>query len=203
MKPVLVNVGIGNIESVERALHFLGLSYRTINEPSGLEDATHVILPGVGAFRSGMERLHAHGMVEPLRRLAAEGSARLLGVCLGMQLLGLHSEEGDCEGLGVLPFRVTALQAAPEAGIKVPHVGFSEVEGYDPVGFFTDLPDRADFYFTHSFAMQADGLAGNFGYCVHGTRFVAAFECGRIFGAQFHPEKSQANGLRLLKNFFG
>lgn len=202
MKPVLVNVGLGNIESVEKALRFLGIRYETATDAQGLAEATHVILPGVGAFRAGMSALQAYGVVEPLRRLGRDGAAKILGICLGMQLLGEHSEEGDCAGLGLLPFRVEAMKPQPELGIKVPHVGFSSVEGYQSNGLFSELPECADFYFTHSYAIRTAQFSANMGYCTHGDRFVAAFESGLISGAQFHPEKSQANGLRLLRNFF-
>jgi len=202
VRAALVNVGIGNIDSVERALRYLGVPYHTISDPVALSAATHVVLPGVGAYRAGMEALRAHGLVEPLRELAEAGNTRIIGVCLGMQLLGTYSEEGDCEGLGLLPFRVERMQADPAAGLKVPHVGYASVQGYRPEGLFAGFGERADFYFTHSYAVRDVGAPCNPGLCVHGEPFVAAFDAGSICGAQFHPEKSQDNGLRLLKNFF-
>jgi imidazole glycerol-phosphate synthase subunit HisH len=202
VRAALVNVGIGNIDSVERALRHLGVPYHTVADPVALAAATHVVLPGVGAFRAGMEALHAHGLVEPLRGLGGAGACRILGVCLGMQLLGAHSEEGDCEGLGLLPFRVRRMQANPAAGVKVPHVGFSLVQGHDPSGLFADLDANADFYFTHSYAVRDVGVPCNRATCHHGEPFAAAFDTGTVCAVQFHPEKSQANGLRLLRNFF-
>lgn len=203
MRVSVVNVGIGNIDSVERALRYLGVPYETGSDPSLLAASTHVLLPGVGAFRAGMEALGAYGLIEPIRKLGQNSSGiRLLGVCLGMQLLGTYSEEGDCEGLGLLPYRVTRMPADPVNGIKVPHVGFSTIEGYQTNGLFADLGDRSDFYFTHSYAVHDVGVSCNQAICQHGVPFIAAFDTGSIFGAQFHPEKSQANGLRMLKNFF-
>lgn len=201
MKIALINVGIGNIESVERALHFLGAPFENAHDEAALATATHIILPGVGAFGAGMAALRAHDLVEPLRRIARDRRSRVLGICLGMQLLGEFSEEGQCEGLGLLPFRVEGLAAVPEKGIKVPHVGFSAVEGFEPAGLFSGLSTHADFYFTHSYALLNHQFEANFGFCQHGERFIAAFESGAICGAQFHPEKSQSNGLKLLRNF--
>ncbi len=203
MRASVVNVGIGNIDSVERALRYLGVPYDTVSDPSSLAGATHVLLPGVGAFRAGMDALKAHGLVEPLRELGqgADGG-RILGVCLGMQLLGTYSEEGECEGLGLLPYRVTRMQADPAVGVKVPHVGFASVYGYESNGLFAGLNERSDFYFTHSYAVHDVGVPCNKALCSHGEPFIAAFDTGSICGAQFHPEKSQANGLQLLRNFF-
>lgn len=202
MRAVLINVGIGNIDSVERALQFLSVPHDTISSPEGLQGATHVVLPGVGAFRAGMQALHSHGMVEPLREVARQRSARLFGVCLGMQLLGERSEEGGCEGLGVLPFRVEKLEADPARGIKVPHVGFATVRDYAATGLFEGLHESSDFYFTHSYALKSLPVEANKAIATHGETFVAAFDAGAVCGAQFHPEKSQSNGLRLLGNFF-
>jgi glutamine amidotransferase len=203
MRVSVINVGIGNIDSVERALRYLGVPYDTVSDASSLTAATHLLLPGVGAFRAGMEALQAHGLVEPLRKLgqATDGS-RILGICLGMQLLGKYSEEGDCQGLGLLPYRVTRMRADPAVGVKVPHVGFSPVRGYTSSGLFAGLSDTSDFYFTHSYAVNDVGVPCNRAMCRHGDSFIAAFDAGSVCGAQFHPEKSQANGLRFLKNFF-
>lgn len=198
----VVNVGIGNIDSVVRALRYLGVPYEMVSHPSSLSVATHVLIPGVGAYRAGMDALNAHGLVEPLRMLGGRAGTRILGVCLGMQLLGVYSDEGECEGLGLLPFRVARMRADPDVGIKVPHVGFASIQGYQSSGIFADLSKSADFYFTHSYAVRDVGVPCNKAVCHHGDPFVAAFDAGSICGAQFHPEKSQANGLRLLKNFF-
>ncbi len=203
MRASVINVGIGNIDSVERAIRYLGIPYDIVSDPSSLAVATHVLLPGVGAFRAGMEALQAHGLVEPLRKLgqATDGS-RILGICLGMQLLGTYSEEGDCEGLGLLPYRVTRMRADPGVGVKVPHVGFAPVRGYTSSGLFAGLSEPSDFYFTHSYAVHDVGVPCNRAICRHGDLFTAAFDAGSVCGAQFHPEKSQNNGLRLLQNFF-
>lgn len=198
----LIDVGIGNIDSVAAVLRFLGMEIRFVSSSDDLSGATHVILPGVGAFRAGMAALDAHGLVEPLRRIGQTGRVHLMGICLGMQLLGEHSEEGDCKGLGILPFKVQRIQQVATETIKVPHVGFTTVRGYDPVGLFDGLGEGADFYFTHSYAVHALGIDANIGTVCYGHDLVAAFDAGSVCGAQFHPEKSQSNGLLMLKNFF-
>lgn len=202
MRVALVNVGIGNIDSVERALNYLGVPYKIVSNAASLEDSSHIVLPGVGAFRAGMDALYKHDLVGSICSIAKAGDVRILGICLGMQLMGAYSEEGDCEGLGLLPYSVTRLSADSFAGIKVPHVGFSPVYAYETTGLFSGLGDRSDFYFTHSYALRDVGVPCNHALCVHGQSFVAAFDAGSLSGVQFHPEKSQANGLRLLKNFF-
>lgn len=199
----IIDAGIGNIDSVAAALRYLGVEPKLVSTAEGLNGVRHVVLPGVGAFRAGMAALEAHGLVEPLRARARDAKTRLLGICLGMQLLGEHSEEGDCPGLGIIPFQVQRIRATDAAGgtIKVPHVGFSTIYGYRPTGLFAGLEARADFYFTHSFAARQVSDDANVGHTLYGEELVAAFEVGRICGAQFHPEKSQSNGLQLFKNF--
>ena len=202
-RAALVNVGIGNIESVERALDFVGVNYVSVSSPAELAGSDTIILPGVGAFRSGMAALDAHNMVEPIREIARKGSARIFGICLGMQLLGTHSEEGDCEGLSLLSFSTRRIRPAGNVVLKVPHVGFATVDSYEDTGLFAGLPPHADFYFTHSYAVD-DAIDGaNMAWTRDSLRVVAAFDAGNVCGAQFHPEKSQSNGLRILKNFFG
>jgi glutamine amidotransferase len=197
----IVDVGVGNIDSVAAALRYLGVEPELVSSPDRLAHLTHLVLPGVGAYRAGMAALDRHGLVAPLRSLAAAGKVRILGICLGMQLLGVHSEEGDCEGLGLMPFPVRRLKGDAGMGLKVPHVGFSLVEGYRPEGLFAGLGQNANFYFTHSFAARDVGEPANAGFVHYGEGLLAAFDAGHICGAQFHPEKSQSNGLQLFKNF--
>jgi imidazole glycerol-phosphate synthase subunit HisH len=201
-RTALVNVGIGNIESVERALNFIGVDYESVSDPDGLHGADTILLPGVGAFKAGMAALDAHNMVEPIRAAAKSGRARLFGICLGMQLLGTYSEEGDCEGLCVVPFSTRRIRPFGTNALKIPHVGFATVHGYHGTGLFAGLPPQADFYFTHSYGVEDAIDDANIAWTRDGLRVVGAFDAGRVCGAQFHPEKSQSNGLRILKNYF-
>lgn len=200
----VIDAGIGNIDSVASALRYLGLDFGLVSTGADLAGMTHIILPGVGAFRAGMAALEAHGLVAPIRAAAASGDLHILGICLGMQLLGEYSDEGDCTGLGIIPFDVHRIPQTTSdgGGIKVPHVGFSTVTGYREAGLFAGLGESADFYFTHSFAVRTMRCAANTARVHYGTDLIAAFEAGLICGAQFHPEKSQANGLQLFRNFF-
>lgn len=205
MKAAVLDVGIGNIKSVVAALDFLGVERMIASKASALEDATHLVLPGVGSFAAGMRALEQAEMVDAIREFALEKKGHVLGICLGMQLLAAHSEEGNCAGLGLLPANIELLASATPSGVpvKVPHVGFSALHGFQAVGLFDRLPEHPDFYFTHSYALkETDQSVGNFAFCEHGETFIAAFQIGRLCGAQFHPEKSQTNGLRFLKNYF-
>ena len=201
MQVLVIDLGIGNIRSLTSALSFLGASHVVSGEASALAQATHAILPGVGAFDAAMEAIGERSMMAPLRDDASERGMPLLGVCLGMQLLCEGSDEGSLPGLGLAPGRCIRLEPDPSIGRKVPHVGFSQVDGYQEEGLFNELGSRSDFYFTHSYALPALEDGSNVGLCGHGKPFVAAFQSGKICGAQFHPEKSQSAGLRLLSNF--
>lgn len=204
MDVAVVDVGIGNIKSVLAALDFLGVDCRTVSDAAALAAATHVILPGVGAFDAGMRALRSAGMVEPIRAASIEHGKPMLGICLGMQLLAAHSEEGDCAGLGLVSARIERMPAsAPgQEAVKVPHVGFASLYGFDARGLFSNLCAEPDFYFTHSYAlMDLQEPTANIARCRNGVEFAAAFQIGNLCGAQFHPEKSQTNGLGLLRNF--
>jgi glutamine amidotransferase len=196
---VVLDMGTANIFSLASALRFLGASFEVTADPERLAAATHVILPGVGAFDPASRQLRAQGLLDPLRRFALVERRPVLGVCLGMQLLFEGSAEGDCEGTALLPGRLVRLEA--NGAYRVPHVGFAEVTGFTPTGLFDGLGPAAMFYFTHSFAMRERVPQTNAALCAHSEPFVAAVQRENICGVQFHPEKSQANGLRLLLNF--
>ena len=190
-----------NIRSLTSALTYLGAPHVVTREPDALETATHVVLPGVGAFDTAMRVMASLALVDPLRTHAIRQRRPLLGVCLGMQLLCECSEEGSLPGLGLMPGRFVKLFSSPGSRRKVPHVGFSPVYGYCETGLFKGLGQRAHFYFTHSYALAALDGDCNIALCDHTQSFVAAFQRSNICGAQFHPEKSQSAGLRLISNF--
>ena len=190
---VVVDAGGANLGSVCYALERLGVRPEVIDAPTGLEGAGRVILPGVGAAPEAMRRLHAQGLVEPLRALQVP----LLGICLGMQLLYERSEEGDVECLGLLPGVVRHLAAAP--GIRVPHMGWNGLRAIRPSPLLEGVADGASAYFVHSYAapVTADTVAAS----DHGGQFSAVVRRDRRCGAQFHPERSAATGARILRNF--
>jgi glutamine amidotransferase len=196
----LVCAAGGNVGSVRHALRHLGLAVRDLTRPEELAACDRVILPGVGRFATVMDRLRTGGLHEAI--LAHVRADRpLLGICAGMQVLAETGDEGGpTAGLGLIPGHVRRL---PEAGVPIPHVGWNRV---DPAGsgpLFGGDPAPRDFYFVHAWAIEPDDPADVAGTCVHGRRFVAAVTRGPVMGVQFHPEKSQRDGLALLARFAG
>lgn len=198
---VIVDYGMGNIFSIQSALKYLGVETKLSHFAEDILHAQQIVLPGVGSFRRAMENLKTVGLDETLRKAALEHKIPLLGICLGMQLLGLSStEDGFTKGLSLIEAPVERFSLEnPE--IKVPHVGFNTVTTNPNNVLFKNLPRETDFYFTHSFYMNCDSNSHVSATCFHGNTFAAAVEKENIFGAQFHPEKSQSNGLTVLKNF--
>lgn len=189
----VIDAGGANLGSVCYALERLGVTPRLVRDAAGLEGAQRVILPGVGAAPPAMQRLHAQGLVAPLRALQVP----LLGVCLGMQLLYERSEEGDVECLGLLPGTVRRL---PEAlGIRVPHMGWNRLRSLRPSALLAGVAEGASAYFVHSYAapISSDTVAAS----DHGGLFTAVVQRGLYCGAQFHPERSATAGARILRNF--
>jgi glutamine amidotransferase len=149
-----------------------------------------------------MERLRESGLADAIIASAMDSGRKILGICLGMQLLGRSGlEDGLTPGLGIIPADVAPFTSAEVKGKKIPHVGFNSVRPSQGSVLFEGLPREPDFYFVHSFRMTPEGHAGRTSFCNYGIDFAAAYEYENIFAAQFHPEKSQANGLRLMKNF--
>lgn len=190
------------MRSLASALDFLGVRSKVSSDATEVDAATHVILPGVGAFDAAMRAMHERDLYEPLRVAALTRRVPVLGVCLGMQLLFEGSEEGEREGLSILGGRAQRLGRDDAGEFKVPHVGFAAVSGYQATGLFSGLGQQSYFYFTHSYAVSSVSVAANCGECQHAMRFVAGFQRENVCGVQFHPEKSQSTGLHLLSNFF-
>ena len=190
---VVVDAGGANLGSVCYALERLGVEPAVVSDGDGLGGAGRVILPGVGAAPEAMRRLRGQGLVEPLRALQVP----LLGICLGMQLLYAHSEEGDVECLGLLPGTVARLKPAP--GIRIPHMGWNTLHTIKPSPLLDGVGNGASAYFVHGYAapVSADTVAA----CDHGGLFTAMVQQGNRCGAQFHPERSAATGARILRNF--
>ncbi len=198
----IIDYGLGNLWSVASAFQYLGCSTVIENDPAKISEASVLILPGVGSFKKGMELLRQQQLEEAILHAVRRPGSKILGICLGMQLLGsAGSEEGETPGLGLVPQRVDKFVAEDIAPNKLPHVGFNSVEFSGGGGFYKDLHNPSEFYFTHSYRMETlDGLE-EYGTCRYGPTFLASFRVRNIFAAQFHPEKSQTNGLVLLKNF--
>jgi glutamine amidotransferase len=194
----VVDYGMGNRRSVEKALEHVGARALVTRDHAQLEAADGLVVPGVGAFPRAMDNLRALGLDELIVD-AARRDVPILGVCLGMQLLFERSSElGGAEGLGLLAGEVEPLRAA---GLRVPHIGWNVARFERPSALRAGLPDECAFYHVHSLAARPADPADVLATADYGERFVTAVERGSLFGVQFHPEKSSAHGLRLLASF--
>jgi imidazole glycerol phosphate synthase glutamine amidotransferase subunit len=200
-RPVVavVDYGAGNMVSIDQALTTVGADVRVVRDGEAMRGADALVVPGVGAAAPAMARLERRGLVDPIRAwLTADRP--FLGICLGLQLLFETSDEDGAATLGVLPGRTVRLEDAP----TLPHIGWNQVERSREHALFDGIADGADFYFVHSYAGEPAGGEGSdevLASTEHGRRFVSAVARGPLLGVQFHPERSGADGLRLLTNF--
>jgi glutamine amidotransferase len=204
-KVTIIDYGMGNLWSVASAIKFLGADPVVSHDPIEIANSNCLVLPGVGSFRRAMETIRANKYDQAIAEALTNSKTKLLGICLGMQLLGASStEDGVTLGLGLVPNLVTRFSSNNNIKIKIPHIGFSEVKSPKNSSLFVNIPDNSSFYFVHSYFMEIanyDVTKSHVAIATHGTDFVAAIESGRICGTQFHPEKSQKSGLQLMRNF--
>lgn len=194
----VIDYGAGNLYSVCNTLRYLAIPHTVTADPQEIGRANGIILPGVGAFRDAMEKLDAAGLSGVLRENAQKKP--LLGICLGMQLLFERGMEfGETPGLGLIPGTVEKLEAP---GLKIPHMGWNSVEIHNPCPLTEGIREGEYFYFVHSFAARTEEKYISLS-ALYGQQVPALVYRGLVYGAQFHPEKSSAAGLRLLKNFEG
>lgn len=196
----VIDYGAGNLRSVLHALRYLGTEHvKLVHHPSDLHDAHQIILPGVGAFGAGMEQLHKQDLVAPLKDAIARGIP-YLGICLGMQFLFEHSDEmGTHKGLGVLDGYVTRFPN--NMGLKVPHMGWNQLTFKRNSPLVDDLSDANYAYFVHSYYCIPKHAEDTLITADYGISFCAGVQRDNIYAVQFHPEKSQSTGLRILSNF--
>lgn len=198
----IVNYGLGNIGAFVNMYKRMNIATRIATQPGDLTEATHVILPGVGAFDHAMQLLNASGMRAPLDALVQAQKVPVLGVCVGMQILAQSSEEGVEQGLGWIPGRVRSFAGCPEsATLPMPHMGWNDVKPAPSCALFSGLENDARFYFLHSYFFECADHGDTAASASYGLDFSCAVQHGRIFGVQFHPEKSHHWGGALLKNF--
>ncbi len=194
----IIDYGMGNLRSVSKAFERLGCTAAVTREPQVIADASHVVLPGVGAFPDCMRNLEQLGLIDSIRRALSSGKP-FLGICLGLQLLFTESEEfGLHKGLGWIPGRVVRFKAD---GLKVPHMGWNNLTIQKRTPVLEGLPAEAMVYFVHSYYVvpnDPDLIATTTDY---GVTFASSLSTGNVFACQFHPEKSQEVGLMLLRNF--
>lgn len=198
----VVDYGSGNLHSIGSAFDMVGADVVVTNKPEDLRAASHIVLPGVGAFGVCMENLHASGVEECLRQEVLEKGKPFYGICVGMQVLAREGHEfGVHKGLGWLDGVVKKFDV-DEAEYKIPHVGWNEVVVSDGHPLFEGISQKdKTFYFTHSYHFISDDEHLVAAKCEYGEQFPAAVQKDNIFATQFHPEKSQENGLRVLENF--
>ncbi|MBG0776952.1 MAG: imidazole glycerol phosphate synthase subunit HisH [Desulfovibrionaceae bacterium] len=196
----IVNYGLGNLRSVAGAVQRVGYDPRISSDPGELARADKLILPGVGAFGDGMRLLRESGLADALSELVLEKGRPVLGICLGFQLLAKTScEFGEHEGLGWIDADVLRLE--PGGGLRLPHVGWNDLERLAPCPLFDGVPEKALFYYVHSYHVRCNVPDIAVGACEYGRRFTSVIRRDNIYGTQFHPEKSQQAGLRMLLNF--
>jgi imidazole glycerol-phosphate synthase subunit HisH len=194
----LVDYGMGNRRSVEKALEHVGATTVITADHEQLSSAAGLVVPGVGAFPKGMQRLRELGLDELLREQVAKGKP-VLGICLGLQLaFDRSSEQGGADGLGIVEGEVRELD---HGELKLPHIGWNEITLRAGSPLLEGLPSRCAFYHVHSFAPVPNNEQDVLGTAVYGKPFVSVVGHGSFYGVQFHPEKSSAAGLRLLANF--
>lgn len=196
----VINSGTGNIASVSRALNYLKIPHAVSDKPDEIAKSQKLIFPGVGNFFEVAVRLRALGLDKVLKDKVLGEKTPILGICLGMHLFsGFGEEGGGAEGLNFIKGKVSRHRAA-EHNLRLPHIGWNDVRSR---GFkiFDSIPDNSCFYFVHSYELIAQEPVTNAAYSHYGVDFLAAVQKGHIIGVQFHPEKSQGPGLKLLKNF--
>ncbi len=198
---VIVNSGVANLDSINRALSECGARTVVTSDPTVVEKADRLVLPGVGSFATAMHNLNSLGLSAAIRNLLQKRQAPFLGICLGMQLMATAGEEhGGAGGLDLIAGNVVPLKAG-DPQERIPHMGWNEITARKPSPLLADIADGTDFYFVHSFHFvcddPADVLATTNGY----GGFTAVIQRGNVMGTQFHPEKSQRAGFKLLQNY--
>jgi glutamine amidotransferase len=196
----IIDYGMGNLWSIKNAFDYLGYENHFFNDYKKIDDFSHIILPGVGAFKKAIRNLQDIKLFKPLKKIIGK-KTKLLGICLGMQLLFDNStEDGFTEGLGLVKGKVEKFSSKELKLKKIPHVGYNQVF-FERNKFFNGIKNNADFYFDHSYRIKKYDENIFPIYSNYGTKFLSGFIYKNIYAAQFHPEKSQSNGLLFLNNF--
>lgn len=200
----IVDYGLGNIQAFANIYKRLDVPVTFAKTADELAKATHIILPGVGAFDWAMERLNASGMRDTLDRLVLHDKKHVLGICVGMQMMAQGSDEGTAAGLGWFDARVKRFDEARIQGrTHLPHMGWNDVHPLDTRDLFQEMGDGARFYFLHSYYFAPNDTSDVLAQTNYGDHFACAVRRGNIYGIQCHPEKSHSWGIQMLKNFAG
>jgi imidazole glycerol-phosphate synthase subunit HisH len=198
----IVNYGLGNVLAIANIYRRLGIAVQEARTAEDLATASRIILPGVGAFDWAIMRLEQSGMRPALEDLVCRKSRPVLGICVGMQMLAEHSDEGRLAGLGWIPGEVKRFDSVVEGKRRqLPHMGWNDVEPLDRSSIFQGLESGMRFYFLHSYYFVPKRPEDVLARTSYGHAYASSVRCGSVFGVQFHPEKSHQWGIRLLKNF--
>jgi imidazole glycerol-phosphate synthase subunit HisH len=193
----IIDYGAGNIRSIEKALQHVGATVQVTDDPIVVAESRAIVLPGVGSGGAAMTRMIHCGLDDAIRQATQQGKP-FLGICLGMQLLADHHAEGEVDGLGLFPGEVRRIPHGP----KIPHMGWNQATPLHPgLPIFANIPPEAYFYFVHSYYVEPRDKQGVAAVTDYGSPFCSVIVTERVWGTQFHPEKSGSIGLQLLKNF--
>lgn len=196
----ILDYGLGNLGSIANMLKVIGEKSKITNDSDEIKASDGMILPGVGAFDAGMQRLNDTGLTEIIKDYAKSGKP-ILGICLGMQLLGNKSEEGNLSGLGLIPFECVRFDLPENSELKIPHMGWDIVDIKQKHALVNNLQGVQRYYFVHSYHAVCENTENVLMTCDYGCEFAASVVNGNVMGVQFHPEKSHDFGLALFKNF--
>ena len=200
-RTVIVDYGTGNLHSVKKALDRLGADCFMSSNARDIASADKIILPGVGHFGAAMANLNELELVDALNEAVTVRQKPILGICLGVELMSRHSEEGDASGLGWFNGVSVKFDHPDRARFKVPHMGWNQVRVHNGSRLMRDVAQQAEFYFAHSYYLRLDDQDSSVGETEYGTVFPSVIERENVFGVQFHPEKSHDAGSRVLENF--
>jgi len=198
----VIDYGMGNVSSIANMLKKIGVPSILSNNIKEIENADKLILPGVGSFDMGMQKLNEYGLIETIKKHTMRDNKPLLGICLGMQILGRKSEEGKLQGLNLIPFDNIRFKFDNNFNLKIPHMGWDIISTMKENDMFLkDVSEKQRYYFVHSYHAVCDNSKNILMTCDYGYNFTAAVKNKNTYGVQFHPEKSHKFGMLLLENF--
>lgn len=200
-KTVIIDYGMGNLFSVQKKLKRLGVTPIITSDSDTILSAEKIVLPGVGHFAKAMGNLNKLDLIDTLNRAVLENKIPILGICLGMQIMCNHSEEGNVKGFGWIDAEVVKFKIEDTLKHKVPHMGWNTITNSKPSKLMHSIPDESEFYFVHSYHMQVNEKSALLNQTDYEYIFDSAIEKDNIFGVQYHPEKSHDIGEQLFKNF--